>query len=233
MEEKLNETALESTLYDEEDIKPVDLEESLKKDLKEGYNKEDLLTDEQLKELNDRINTLVNETKDNQITHQEYYEKIRELSKLRRELAAHERAKKYLEASDELATEEDWEECLSNLPEEFEFEDLEVEVQFEETSAPVDWNYSTDSIIWKDYPAQTGYINKYTMIMEPSEDLVAEFLKKDVTLITKRDLIFDPDDYYSFILEAHVEDAAQEAEEAWENGQIDYDEVDWIESEPY
>lgn len=205
--------------------------EQLNKEVEDIKNKLDELT----KEYNEHEND------DNfEELRKEIFDKRRELSNRRRqiqytELPALQRELKYVtsEKKNEIADEEDWTECLSNLPNEIEYEDLEVEVHEDEDDEPVGWNYKTDSIIYRTYPARDGYINEYTYTVEPTEELVCEFLKKEKDQVTRKDLVcLDDDLYYEFIYDKFIDEAKEACLDAWESGDIDSDRVSWIEYEP-
>lgn len=132
--------------------------------------------------------------------------------------------------TNELADDEDWDDILADLPEEIEYEDLEAEVHQDADDEPVGWNYKTDSIIYREYPAMDGYINHYIYSVEPTQELVCEFLGKKKEDVTRKDLAYlDSDAYYEFIQEKFIDDAREACEDDWENGKIDVDQVDWEE----
>ena len=181
-------------------------------ELKEDYSEEDILTDDDVESLMKELEDLKLERKelralpDDQSNlskifdrEKEIFERIREINSM---LHKHKVSKAYFNSPDTPATEEDWEEILNTLPNEFEFEDLEVEVETEEDDEPVGWNYKTDSIIYRTYPAQHGYVKSWSMTIDPTEELVCKFLGKQKDQILTRDLkAIDEDDYYQFIID--------------------------------
>ena len=208
------------------------------KQLKEDWNEEDILSQETFDALKAENKVLWGEL-DNlrkvprDQRNDEYYAKYKTThDKLRengRILDRHEVAQRYFAASDELATEDDWDEVLGRLPEEFDFEDLEIEVETEEDDEPTGWNYRTDSIIYTTYPAQHGYINSWSITIEPTQELVSRFLNKPIEEITGKDLAgITEDDYYEFILNDD-ECLEKVKDDALTN--YDYDDVSWDEPE--
>lgn len=140
----------------------------------------------------------------------------------------------------EIATEEDWDNCLEELPNEFEYEDLGLEIFVEEDEAPVGWDSYTDSIVYQNYPAKQGTLNKYIFYCDPDYELVLKYLgKKDKNEVTKEDLISVVNDeniyssYSTFVLENCRDKALEEAEEEWKEGSISPYDVDWFDEDAY
>lgn len=206
-------------------------------ELKEAYSEEDILTDETVESLMKELEDLQAERKEvralpsEEDTKQEKYNRLKEIDERVREINSilyrHKVSKAYFTSPDTPATEDDWEELLDRLPNEFEFDDLEVEVETEDDEEPVGWNYQTDSIIYQTYPAQHGYITRWYMTIDPTEELVCKFLGKQKDQILTRDLkAIDEDDYYEFIIDD--EDCIEKAsEDALEN--YTYEDVHWDE----
>ena len=206
--------------------------------LNEEFNQEDILSEDEVQELTSKLDKLNDElTKLRAVPQEERTEKFwehrravqKELNDVKNKLNIHTKTKKYFETEEGLAEEKDWDELFDILPEEFEFEDLHVEVESEASDEPVGWNYNTDSIIYKEYPAQHGYVENWTYTIYPSKELIARMLNKKIEDITKRDLAsFDEDDYYDFILndEKCIEEVSKYIQDNWE-----YDDVIWDEPE--
>lgn len=209
-------------------------------ELKETYSKEDILSDDTVESLMKELEDLQAERKElralpsEESNKQEKYNRLKEIGERVREINSilyrHKVSNAYFNSPDTPATEEDWEELLDRLPNEFEFDDLEVEVETEEDEEPVGWNYQTDSIIYQTYPAQHGYITRWYMTIDPTEELVCRFLGKKKDQILTRDLkAIDEDDYYEFIIDDEdcIEKASEDALENYRDEDVHWDEYDY------
>lgn len=158
------------------------------------------------------------------------YELWKQLSPLKKKLDRHNEILKYKSTADsQLATEEDWDRFIS-YEWDVEVEDLEVEVYVEEDDYPSGWSYSSDSIIWGSSPAQYGTINNWTVSVEVTKEQVAEFLNKKVEEVTTKDLMdLDEKEFTNYLstLDEVIDKAIEEATEAADSGDYDYDRVSW------
>lgn len=148
---------------------------------------------------------------------------------LKAKLDLHNRNVKYFEASNNPATEDEWDELLNSLPLEFTFKDLEIEVESEETDEVSGYNPMTDTYSYTEYPARTGYIREWTMEIEPTEELVSRYLNKPVDQITSKDLAsVNEEAYEEFILDDKecLDKVTEDALDKW-----DYDDVEWEEDD--
>lgn len=157
-------------------------------------------------------------------------ELYRQLAPFKKKLDRHNEIIKYQTATDsQLATEEDWDRIIG-YEWEVEVEDLEVEVYREESEYESGWDSMRDSIIYTTVPAQSGYITRWTVSVEVTKEQVADFLNKAVEEVTTRD-IMDLDDKeftdYLSTLDEVIAQAEKEASEAVDNGDYDYDSVSW------
>lgn len=150
------------------------------------------------------------------------YNRTKEIKKL---LYDSEYAKLYFNTEEGLATDDDWFDALEKISDatddEYEFEDLGVEVEGE-------WDDGDRS------GTSFGTLDGYTLHLEPDRELIADVLHKKVEEVTKRDLAtLDPDDVSDFIYENYFEEAQRLAKEDWDNGNIDWDSINWKDPRDY
>ena len=221
-----------------------------------SYKEEDILSDEEVKELNAKIaelkpqedkaradyQAIKNKLKADHVAftrwgeNPEYkkalaaYRNIRDqIWPLESKLKKHNEAVKYKSAEGQLATEEDWDRILG-YEWEVEVDDLEVEVYREESEYESGWDSMRDSIIYTTIPAQSGYIKRWTVTVEVTKEHVADFLDKEVDEVTTKDIMdLDEKEFTEYLsnCEDVVDQAIKEAEDAVESGDYDYDDVSW------
>lgn len=131
----------------------------------------------------------------------------------------------------EIATEEDWDNCFEELPHEFEYEDLGAAVRTDEDEQF--YVYGGD-IRSKTLPSEYAVVNEYTLYYDPDYDLILEYLgKKDESEVTKGDLIRvanNPEDYSYFMLEKFRKETKEEVEKELERdpyGLHSYLKIEW------
>ena len=227
-----------------------------------NYKEEDILSDEEVKELTDKIAALKpqeekastawrairNKLKADHVAfmkwdeNSEYkkalaaYRNIRDqIWPLESKLKKHNEAVKYKSAEGQLATEEDWDRILG-YEWEVEVDDLEVEVYREESEYESGWDSMRDSIIYTTVPAQSGYITRWTVSVEVTKEQVAEFLGKEIEEVTTRDIMDLDEKAFTEHLATYdevIDRAIKEAEEAVESGDYDYDDVSWDEDDDW
>ena len=221
-----------------------------------NYKEEDILSDEEVKELNAKIaelkpqedkaraacqairdrlkadNVPINKWSEDP----EYkeasviYQSVRnQVWPLKSKLNKHNEILKYKSAEGQLATEEDWDRILG-YEWEVEVDDLEVEVYREESEYESGWDSMRDAIIYTTVPAQSGYITRWTVSVEVTKEQVAEFLNKEISEITTKDIMDLDEEAFTEHLATYnevIDRAIKEAEEAVESGDYDYDDVSW------
>lgn len=227
-----------------------------------NYKEEDILSDEEVKELNAKIAELKPQEDKARVDYQaiknklkaanvpflrweenpEYkkalaaYRNIRDqIWPLESKLKKHNEAVKYKSAEGQLATEEDWDRIL-DYEWDVEVDDLEVEVYREESEYESGWDSMRDSIIYTTVPAQSGYITRWTISVEVTKEQVAEFLNKEVSEITTKDIMDLDEEAFTEHLATYdevIDRAIKEAEEAVESGDYDYDDVSWDEDDDW
>lgn len=220
-----------------------------------NYKEEEILSDEEIKELTAKISELEPQYKEasekrrakrkelkavgmnwQEIDKDPEYKKLdditiaiwRQLSPLEKKLDRHNAIIRYRTAGDQIATEDDWDEIVCRSWD----VDVEVEVATyeEEDEYPSGWDSRNDSIIWTTTPARRGTINHWGITVEATKEQIADFLGKKIEEVTVKDLMnFDEEGFEEYLAEteAVIEQAQKEAEEAVEKGDYEYDQVDW------
>lgn len=225
-----------------------------------NYDEKNILSDQELKELKDKLAIVEPELKrlkeisakkrdivvskfgrfnwdrstpefqEYQEAYDAWLKLYKEVSPLQSKLFKHEETLRYKNAGEGLATEEDWEEILYTW-DDIEVEGLEVEVEEDEDEYPSGWNPRTDSIIWTRVPAKRGVISRWTTSVDVTKEHVAEYLKKKVEEITTRDLMeLDESDFATYLSELDEVIAKAEKEAAED---YEYDNVDWYDDSDY
>ena len=220
------------------------------------YKEEDILSDEEVKEITDKIAELKPEEDKARAACQairdrlkadnvpinkwsedpEYqeasviYQSVRnQVWPLKSKLNKHNEVLRYISADGQVATEEDWDRILG-YEWDVEVEDLEVEVYRKESEYESGWDSMRDSIIYTTIPAQSGYIKRWTVTVEVTKEHVADFLDKEVDEVTTKDIMdLDEKEFTEYLsnCEDVVDQAIKEAEDAVESGDYDYDDVSW------
>lgn len=220
-----------------------------------SYKEEEILSDEEFKEVTAKIAELEPQYKEaSKKTRDKYseleaagvwwsdiyrdpeYKKLSEISShlwsqlrpWKDKLAKHNAITKYQTAGDQIATEEDWDDVISRS---WDVEvEVEVDVYEEEDEYPSGWDSRNDSITWTTTPARYGRIRRWTVEVEATEEMVADFLNKNVDEVTVKDLMdLDEEGFKEYLVGTGdvVERAQEAAEKAVEDGDYDYDDVDW------
>lgn len=227
-----------------------------------NYKEEDILSDEEVKELTDKIAALkpqedkaraacqairdrlkADNVPINKWSEDPEYRKTSDVYRsvrdqiwpLKIKLKKHNEILKYKSAEGQLATEEDWDRILG-YEWDVEVEDLEVKVYREESEYESGWDSMRDSIIYTTVPAQSGYITRWSVTVEVTKEHVAEFLDKEVDEVTTRDIMdLDEKEFTEYLsnCEDVIDKAIKEAEEAAESGDYDYDAVSWDEDDDW
>lgn len=157
-------------------------------------------------------------------------ELYRQLSPFKKKLDRHNEIIRYQTATDsQVATEEDWDRIIG-YEWEVTVEDLDISVYTEEDEYPSGWDSSRDSIIWSRSPAQSGTLNEWTVSIGVTKEQVADFLNKKVEEVTTKDIMdFDDKEFTDYLstLDEVIAQAEKEATEAIDNGDYDYDRVSW------
>lgn len=220
-----------------------------------SYKKEEILSDEEVKEITAKIAELKPQYKEasekrrarekklgaagmswQEIDEDSEYKKLeeitltlwRQLSPLEKKLNRHNDIIKYQTAGDQIATKDDfWHFLGDSISVDVE---LEVDVYVEADEYPSGWDPRNDSITWTTTPARYGTLRRWTTEVDLTEELVANFLGKKVEEITVKDLMdFDEKGFEEYLAETDeiIEQAQKEAEKAVENSDYDYYDVDW------
>lgn len=220
-----------------------------------SYKEEEILSDEEVKEITAKIAELKPQYKEasekrrarekklgaagmswQEIDEDPEYKKLeeitltlwRQLSPLEKKLNRHNDIIKYQTAGDQIATKDDfWHFLGDSISVDVE---LEVDVYVEADEYPSGWDSRNDSITWTTTPARYGTLRRWTTEVDLTEELVAGFLGKKVEEITVKDLMdFDEKGFEEYLAETDeiIEQAQKEAEKAVENSDYDYDDVDW------
>lgn len=220
-----------------------------------SYKEEEILSDEEVKEITAKIAELKPQYKEasekrrarekklgaagmswQEIDEDPEYKKLeeitltlwRQLSPLEKKLNRHNDIIKYQTAGDQIATKDDfWHFLGDSISVDVE---LEVDVYVEADEYPSGWDSHNDSITWTTTPARYGTLRRWTTEVDLTEELVANFLGKKVEEITVKDLMdFDEKGFEEYLAETDeiIEQAQKEAEKAVENSDYDYDDVDW------
>ena len=225
------------------------------------YNEEEILSDEEVKELNAKLAELRSQYEEaeekSDIKYEELkaaglsssdifkdpeYRKLSNATKalwkqiftLEKKLDKHNTIIKYQTTGDQIATEDDWDTIVGT------WDDIEVEVDIEineeEDEYSLGWNYHNDSIEWTSTPARHGILHYWTVSVDVTKEMIADFFEKKVEEVTVKDIMnLDSDykDFAKYLAERDdvIKQARKEAEEAVENGDYDDSQVDWDEWE--
>lgn len=221
------------------------------------YKEEEILSDEEVKELNAKLAELDSQYKEaikkcsNKreeleaagLSFSDIYEdpEYKKLAKVRavlgdqffaleKKLDKHNAIIKYQTAGDQIATEDDWDTVVCT------WDDIEVEVDIEideeEGEYPSGWDYRTDSVRWTSTPARHGILHYWTVSVDVTKEMVADFFEKKVEEVTVKDIMnLDSDykDFAKYLAERDdiIKQARKEAKEVVENGDYDDSQVDW------
>lgn len=221
------------------------------------YKEEEILSDEEVKELNAKLAELDSQYKEaikkcsNKreeleaagLSFSDIYEdpEYKKLAKVRavlgdqffaleKKLDKHNAIIKYQTAGDQIATEDDWDTVVCT------WDDIEVEVDIEideeEGEYPSGWDYRTDSVRWTSTPARHGILHYWTVSVDVTKEMVADFFEKKVEEVTVKDIMnLDSDykDFEKYLAERDdiIKQARKEAKEVVENGDYDDSQVDW------
>lgn len=221
------------------------------------YKEEEILSDEEVKELNAKLAELESQYKEaiekcsnkreeleaaglsfSDIYKDPEYKKLANVRAvlgdqffaLEKKLDKHNTIIKYQTTGDQIATEDDWDTVIGT------WDDIEVEVDIEideeEGEYPSGWNYHNDSVEWTSTPARRGILHYWTIPVDVTKEMVADFLEKKVEEVTVKDIMnLDSDykDFTKYLAERDdiIKQARKEAKEAVENGDYDDSQVDW------
>lgn len=221
------------------------------------YKEEEILSDEEIKELNAKLAELESQYKEaiekcsnkreeleaaglsfSDIYKDPEYKKLANVRAvlgdqffaLEKKLDKHNTIIKYQTTGDQIATEDDWDTVIGT------WDDIEVEVDIEideeEGEYPSGWNYHNDSVEWTSTPARRGILHYWTIPVDVTKEMVADFLEKKVEEVTVKDIMNLDSDYKDFTKYLAERDdvtkqARKEAKEAVENGDYDDSQVDW------
>lgn len=220
-----------------------------------SYKEEEILSDEEVKEITAKIAELEPQYKEaskkrrakekelaatgmdwQSINEDPEYKKLddnwtviwRQLYPLEKKLDRHNTIIKYQTAGDRIATEDDWDDVVGHY---WEVEvDVEVDVYKEKDEYPSGWDSRSDSITWTTTPAKYGKIRRWKTEVDVTEEMVADFLDKNVNEVTVKDLMdLDENGFEEYLasLGEVVDQAQEEAEKAVKKGDYEYDDVDW------
>lgn len=220
-----------------------------------SYKDEELLSDEEVKEITAKIAELEPQYEEaskntrakyselkaadkswQEIDEDPEYKKLAEISStlwrqlqpLKDKLARHNTITKYKTAGNQIATEDDWDDVIGHF---WEVDvDVEVDVYEEKDEYPSGWDSRNDSITWTTTPARYGKIRRWRVEVEVTEEMVADFLGKNVDEVTVKDLMdLDERSFEEYLADMGdtFEQAQEEAEKAVEKGDYEYDDVDW------
>lgn len=221
------------------------------------YKEEEILSDRKIKEINAKIAELRSQYEEAEeksaIKYEELeaaglsssdifkdpeYRKLSNAAKalwkqiftLEKKLDKHNTIIKYQTTGDQIATEDDWDTVVGT------WDDIEVEVDVEideeEGEYLSGWDYRTDSVRWTSTPARHGILHYWTVSVDVTKEMVADFLEKKVEEITVKDIMnldSDYEDFAKYLAERDdvIKQARKEAEEAVEKGNYDDSQVDW------
>lgn len=221
------------------------------------YKEEEILSDEEVKELNAKLAELDSQYKEaikkcsskrkeleaaglslSDIYEDPEYKKLAKVRAvlgdqffaLEKKLDKHNAIIKYQTAGDQIATEDDWDTVVCT------WDDIEVEVDIEideeEGEYPSGWDYRTDSVRWTSTPARHGILHYWTVSVDVTKEMVADFFEKKVEEVTVKDIMnLDSDykDFAKYLAERDdiIKQARKEAKEVVENGDYDDSQVDW------
>lgn len=219
------------------------------------YKEEDILSDEEIKEITAKVAELEPQYKEaskkhrakrkelkaasmnwQEIDKDPEYKKLddilstlwNQLSPLKRKLDKHNAIIRYQTNGDQIATEDDWD-GIANCYWDVEVE-VDVEVYEEADEYPSGWDYGTDSISWSTIPARRGILHYWTTTLDITEETVADFLGKKVEEVTVKDLMdFDEESFEEYLAEKDevIKKAQKEAENAVWKGDYNESQVDW------
>lgn len=221
------------------------------------YKEEEILSDREIKEINAKIAELRSQYEEaeekSDIKYEELkaaglsssdifkdpeYRKLSNAAKalwkqiftLEKKLDKHNTIIKYQTTGDQIATEDDWDTVVGT------WDDIEVEVDVEideeEGEYLSGWDYRTDSVRWTSAPARHGILHYWTIPVDVTKEMVADFLEKKVEEVTVKDIMnldSDYEDFAKYLAERDdvIKQARKEAEEAVEKGNYDDSQVDW------
>ena len=221
------------------------------------YKEEEILSDEEVKELNAKLAELESQYKEaiekcsnkreeleaaglsfSDIYKDPEYKKLANVRAvlgdqffaLEKKLDKHNTIIKYQTTGDQIATEDDWDTVVGT------WDDIEVEVDVEideeEGEYPSGWNYHNDSVEWTSTPARHGILHYWTVSVDVTKEMIADFFEKKVEEVTVKDIMNLDSDYKDFTKYLAERDdvtkqARKEAKEAVENGDYDDSQVDW------
>ena len=221
------------------------------------YKEEEILSDGEIKEINAKIAELRSQYEEaeekSDIKYEELkaaglsssdifkdpeYRKLSNAAKalwkqiftLEKKLDKHNTIIKYQTTGDQIATEDDWDTVVGT------WDDIEVEVDVEideeEGEYLSGWYYRTDSVRWTSTPARHGIIHYWTISVDVTKEMVADFLEKKVEEVTVKDIMnldSDYEDFAKYLAERDdvIKQAQKEAEEAVEKGNYGDSQVDW------
>ena len=221
------------------------------------YKEEEILSDGEIKEINAKIAELRSQYEEaeekSDIKYEELkaaglsssdifkdpeYRKLSNAAKalwkqiftLEKKLDKHNTIIKYQTTGDQIATEDDWDTVVGT------WDDIEVEVDVEideeEGEYLSGWDYRTDSVRWTSTPARHGIIHYWTISVDVTKEMVADFLEKKVEEVTVKDIMnldSDYEDFAKYLAERDdvIKQAQKEAEEAVEKGNYGDSQVDW------
>ena len=219
------------------------------------YKEEEILSDEEVKELNAKLAELDSQYKEAikkcsikreeleaaGLSFSDIYEdpEYKKLDKIRavlgdqffaleKKLDKHNAIIKYQTAGDQIATEDDWD-TIVGYTWDIDVE-VDVDVYEEENEYPSGWDYRTDSVRWTSTPARHGILHYWTVSVETTKDIIADFLEKKVEEVTVKDIMnFNEKDFEKYLAgkDDVIKQAQKEAEEVVENGDYDDSQVDW------
>ena len=221
------------------------------------YKEEEILSDREIKEINARVAELRSQYEEaeekSDIKYEELkaaglsssnifkdpeYRKLSNAAKalwkqiftLEKKLDKHNTIIKYQTTGDQIATEDDWDTVVGT------WDDIEVEVDVEideeEGEYLSGWDYRTDSVRWTSTPARHRILHYWTISVDVTKEMVADFLEKKVEEVTVKDIMnldSDYEDFAKYLAERDdvIKQARKEAEEAVEKGNYDDSQVDW------
>lgn len=221
------------------------------------YKEEEILSDREIKEINARVAELRSQYEEaeekSDIKYEELkaaglsssdifkdpeYRKLSDTAKalweqiftLEKKLDKHNTIIKYQTTGDQIATEDDWDTVVGT------WDDIEVEVDIEineeEGEYPSGWDPRTDSVRWTSTPARHGIIHYWTISVDVTKEMVADFLEKKVEEVTVKDIMnldSDYEDFAKYLAEKDdvIKQAQKEVEEVVKFGDYDDSQVDW------
>lgn len=221
------------------------------------YKEEEILSDREIKELNAKIAELRSQYEEAKEKSNIKYEELKaaglsssdiykdpeyrklsdarealwkQIFELSQKLSKHNDIIKYQTTGDQIATEDDWDTVVGT------WDDIEVEVDIEineeENEYPSGWDPRTDSVRWTSTPARHGIIHYWTISVDVTKEMVADFLEKKVEEVTVKDIMNLDSDYEDFAKylagrDDVIKQAQKEVEEVVKFGDYDDSQVDW------